>query len=240
MHDIVGAIEMEKTYLDHRMKGEEPFHLADAVKEFGFNSMEEYFGEKKAYQFRHLNFKWTEVKQAEIVSEAVRILTDKLVGVWSSNSETTCIFNGFSGMKSFNESYCIENNIPVFPLLADGGTIVHQKGDYSWGIACPISLNMNAHFLLTALKDILQKHTEKEVVVDGNDILVDGKKVCGSTTYHKNGIFLFISYFSFNDKSELIDKICNKKSKKTPGYIDFMTRDEFKREVAKWLEAYQS
>lgn len=238
MRDIAGAIEMERAYLDHRMKGEEPFHLADAIKEFGFNSLDEYFREKKSYQFLHMNFKWTEVKQAEIVSEAARILTNKLVGIWSADSDTTCIFNGFSGTKSFNERYCIENNIPVFPLLADGGTIVHQKGDYSWGVACPINLGMNAHFFLALLKDILQKHTAKEVVVDGNDILVDGEKVCGSTVYNKNGIFLFISYFSFNDKSKLIDEICNKKSKKTPSYISFMTREEFKREIEEMFMAF--
>lgn len=235
MRDIIKAIEVEKNYLEHRMKNEEPFHLVDAIKDCGFDTLESYFAEKNKYQFKQFQFAYTEVSQEDIVSEAVRILTNKLVGVWSADSEKTCVFNGFAGMESFNADYCIENNIPVFPLLANGGTIVHQSGDYSWGVACPDSFHIDARFLLTELKDILQKHTRGIVSVSGNDILVNGKKVCGSTTYNRNGIFLFIAYFSFNDKSELIEKICNKQSNKAPGYIDFITREDFKQEVLQWL-----
>lgn len=47
MGDIVKAIEKEKEYLEYRKQGKEPFHLVDAIKECGFESLDEYFEEKK-------------------------------------------------------------------------------------------------------------------------------------------------------------------------------------------------
>lgn len=236
MGDIVKAIEKEKEYIAYRLKNEEPFHLVDAVKECGFESLEEYFNAKRSYKFSKMEFTLTECKQSEIVSEAKRIIENGLTGVWFADSDETAVFNGFEGEKSFNAEYCSLNNLLVFPLLAAGGTIVHKAGDFSWGVSCPQNQNMNAAFLLNGVKDILQKHTEKTVTVAGNDILVDGGKVCGSTVYQMNGIFLFISYYSFSDKTELIKTICRKLTRKTPSYIDFMTRAEFKQEVAAWLK----
>jgi hypothetical protein len=43
MKDIIGAMAKEREYLSFRMKGEEPYHFVDAVKEFGFESLREYF-----------------------------------------------------------------------------------------------------------------------------------------------------------------------------------------------------
>lgn len=236
MADIVKAIEIEKEYLEHRMKNEEPFHFIDVIKECGFRSLEHYFEEKRNYEFQQLEFIGKNITQAQIVPEILTVLEDGTIGVWFIDSTETCVFAGNQGMKDFNEQYCIDNNIKVYPLLSSGGAIVHQDGDFSFGISCPESLHVDARYILKFVKQILQKHTIKHVSVDGNDILVDGNKICGSTTYYKNGLFLFIAYFSFNDKSELIYDICNKETMKTPTYIDFMTRDELRQEVYEWLK----
>ena len=130
-----------------------------------------------------------------------------------------------------NGDFVQEKNIRVVRRLSGGGAVYHDLG------------NLNFTFITDAkpgqkvdLRKFCQPVADAlcslgvDAVVDGrNDILVDGEKVCGSTTYNKNGIFLFISYYSFNDKSELIKIICRKLSAKTPGYIDFMTREELKR-----------
>lgn len=235
MADIVRAIELEKEYVNKKIKGEIPFVLIDAIKKCGFRSFEEYFDTKKRYQFRELEFVSKDITQAEIVPEILTVLENGTIGVWFIDSIETCVFSGNQGLKDYNKDYCIENNITVYPLLSGGGAIVHQYGDFSFGVSCPESIHMDAVYLLNRISKLIQKYTDKTVEVDGNDILVDGKKVCGSTTYCKNGLFLFIAYFSFNDKTELIDIICNKETTKRPSYIDFMTRDELRQEVAKWL-----
>jgi lipoate-protein ligase A len=119
--------------------------------------------------------------------------------------------------------------------LSGGGIIVHQDGDFTYGLSCPESIRVDANYILDRTRHIIQKYTDKKVTVDNNDILVDGLKVCGSTVYNKNGLFLILVYFSFNDKTELINTICNKKTDKAPSYIDFMTREELKQEVLSWL-----
>ena len=235
MADFVKAIEIEKIYLTEKLNDKEPFHLIDAIKQCGFKSLEEYFLVKRRYQFRELEFISKDITQDEIVSEILTVLEAGTIGVWFINSTKTCVFSGNQGLEDFNDEYCTENNITVFPLLSAGGAIVHQDGDFSYGISCPENLIVDATFILERTRYMIQKHTKKNVTVDGNDILIDGAKVCGSTTYSKNGLFLFIAYFSFNDKSDLIKAICNKKTDKTPSYIDFMTREELRQEVLAWL-----
>ena len=237
MADIVKAIEVEKEYITKKINGKAPFHLIDAIKKCGFRSFEEYFDTKKRYQFRELKFISKDITQEEIVPEILTVLEAGTIGAWFIDSTKTCVFSGNQGLEYLNEEYCIENNIAVYPLLSVGGAIVHQDGDFSYGVSCPESLNIDASFILDRTRHMIQKYTKKNVTVDGNDILIDGEKVCGSTTYSKNGLFLFIAYFSFNDKTELINAICNKKTDKKPGYIDFMTREDLKQEVLTWLKS---
>ena len=236
MSDIVKAIEIEKEYLSDKMNGKESFHLIDAIKDCGFKSLEEYFEVKRRYGFRELEFISKDITQDEIVPEILTVLEAGTIGVWFINSTKTCVFSGNQGLEDFNEEYCAKNNITVYPLLSAGGAIVHQDGDFSFGVSCPENLNIDASFILNKTRHIIQKYTKKNVTVDGNDILVDGNKICGSTTYCKNGLFLFIAYFSFNDKTELIEAICNKKTDKKPSYIDFMTREDLKLGVMRWLK----
>ena len=63
--DIVKAIEKEQEYLFYRRNGDEPFHLVDAIKECGFDTLEEYFAAKKEYGFNHLSFAYIEKTPAD-------------------------------------------------------------------------------------------------------------------------------------------------------------------------------
>lgn len=237
MKDIKKAIEIEKYYLECRKKNEYPFHLASKVRECGFESLEEFQKTKQEYQLLNLRFKFHNVAQSEIVHEVHRVLTDKIIGIWFSDSEETCVFNGNQGEQTFNSTFCKENGITTYNYLTSGGSIVHKAGDFSFGVSCPVEYGIDANFILSILKDILQKHTSMLLTVNGNDILMDGSKICGSATYKVGGVFLFLSYFSFSDHLDLIRHICPPpKSGKTPGYIDFMTREQLKQEVSEWLQ----
>lgn len=236
MANIVKAIEIEKEYVAEKIKGKAPFALIDEIKKCGFRSFEEYFDTKKKYQFRELEFAFRYISQEEVESELLTVFDKGTVGIWFCDHPKTCVFGGHQGLGNFNEEYCVENDIVIYPYLSNGGIIVHQDGDFTYAVSCPVSLQIDHAFFLERTRYILQKYTNKKVTVDGNDILVDGQKVCGSTVYNKNGLFLFMAYFSFSDKTELIKSICNKKIDKEPSYIDFMTRDVLKQEVAKWLK----
>jgi hypothetical protein len=242
MADIVKAIEKEKEYLSYRMKGEEPFHLVDAIKDCGFETLIEYFIEKPKYYFGNLQFEIIEKKPSVCLAEVQRMMDEKVTGVLFVESDETFVFSG--NTKEFNEEYCIENNIPIYYLHTGGGTIVSTAGDFSIGICVPDNAWVHETFILDNIKHIMSKYVNN-VEVNGNDILIDGAKVCGSTYYKKNDMVCFVAHFSFNDNTELIENICSpvqqtyslRRLAKQPSCIMGMTTSELKREVAVWLQA---
>lgn len=233
MHNIEKAIQKEKEYLFYRATGEEPFHLADAVKECGFASLAEYFETKLEYQFDELNFDFAEVPPSEAIAEIFRMMDARETKVLFVPSNETFVFTGKS--KAFDEEYCKENGIAIYPLYTNGGTIVSTSGDFSLVICMPKSICSGTFYVLNKLKGIFDKFMQ-DVKVDGNDILLDGRKICGSVAYTNSEIFCFAAHFSFKDNSELIEKICGVSgSVKVPTAIKGMTTENFKTAVSTWL-----
>lgn len=234
MRDIEKAIEKEREYISHRMKNEEPFHFVDAVKECGFESIEQYFTEKKNYEFSRLNFAFATVQPSEAVAEIFRMMTEKETKVLFVPSTETFVYSGDG--KAFDEEYCKENNIPIYPLNTGGGTIVSTNGDFGLIICYPESVGADVQFILDKVKSILGGYIAN-VEVNGNDILLNGKKICGAVMYRQNGMNCFGAHFSFNDNSVLIEKICGvSESVKLPTFISGLTTEIFKRAVRVWLK----
>ena len=233
MTDIIKAIAKEKEYLSYRRKGEEPFHLIDAVKECGFESLSDYFKAKTEHTFNKLNFAYIEKTPAECIDYFFHMMDTKETGIVFIDSNETFVFSGES--KPYNAEYCEENNIPIYPLYTKGGAIVSTPGDFSIGLCFPEYVGVDVQFILTKLKDIFSKYMGK-VTVNGNDLLLNGDKICGSIMYHQNGMKCFACHFSFMDNAELIEEICNiSGSIKTPTVISGLTVPQFKQELREWL-----
>ena len=132
MADILKAIEKEKEYLNYRRKGEEPFHLIDAVKECGFATLTDYFKAKTEYNFNKLVFSYIEKSPAECIDYFFKMMDAKETGVVFIDSNEAFVFSGES--KPYDEEYCLKNNIPVYPLYTAGGAIVSTNGDFSIGL----------------------------------------------------------------------------------------------------------
>lgn len=252
MGDIVKAIEKEKEYISFRMNGEEPYHFVDAIKALGFKTLGEYFSAKKDYNFNQLTFELIYKNPNNCIDEGLRLLDTNTTAVVFVNCDETFVYTGES--KPFNEAFCIENNIPIYPLHAPGGTIVGVDGDFSIGICVPKSLGVDEDYMKLKIQGLLSNYVDG-ITIDGNDILYNGNKICGITGYRKNGMYLFIAHCSFSDRTSLINEVCAvpeesttfslrgqsvvRKTDKVPGYIDFMSRDELREEVSKWLSIQQ-
>lgn len=233
MNDIVKAIEKEKEYLSYRMKDQEPYSLQDALKEYGFESLNKYFEAKKNYEFSNLPFVVIETTPIKAISEVLKAILEKKIAILFADTTNTIVWNGDNS--KFNEIYCLTHGIPVLPLQTVGGTIVSTKGDLNIGICFPRSLDISATDILKSFANIFRKYTDKEVEVEGNDIIVDGYKVMGSTYYFTKETLMFITPVSLTEKTELINNICLKQSSKTPSHIDFMTSELLRQEVLEWL-----
>lgn len=230
--DIIGAMNKEREYLSFRMKGEEPFHLVDAVKEYGFNSLKDYFDAKRDYEFSQLKFEVVETTPERAIAEVMSTIEAKKTALLFAITNKTLVWNGNGGQ--YNAEYCNECGIPVYPYLTGGGTIVSNQGDINIGICVPDNLQFNSGYFLERLAKILQKYTYKNVIACGNDVLVDNIKVIGGASYLMNGMFMFVASMSLSDKTELIKCICQKHSNKQPGYIDFVDANTIMLEIKKW------
>lgn len=241
MTDIEKAVVREEEYLSFRMKGKEPFHLIDAIKECGFKSLEEYFTAKREYKFANQRFEFIVKEPSNCIDEGLRLLDTKTPGVVFVDCDETFVYAGTS--KPYNEVYCEENNIPVYPLHTAGGAIVGVAGDFSMGICVPQCIGANSKFMLDKFKTLLSKHLSV-IEIDGNDVLQNGMKIVATTSYEKNGMFLFIAHFSFSEREELIGNICVntfsrlRTREKIPYFIEDMTREQLKQEVSEWLQVH--
>lgn len=236
MADIVKAINIREEYFKLKAQGIHQYHLIDKLQECGFESIEQFEEEERVYRLGLVEFNYVEQPMPGGVAEIFKMIESNKPGVLFVDWEDTYVVCGDAGMKSFNEEYCKENNITVFPLYSPGGSIVGSKGDFSFGVCTPLRAKADAWFILNQVKAIIQRYTDLVVTVEGNDILVDNKKICGSAFYQGENVLMVIMHFSFEDWSELISHICNpNKVGKPVSYIDFMTRQEFKQEVKRWL-----
>jgi hypothetical protein len=233
--DIIGAMNKEREYLSFRAKGEEPYHWADAVKEYGFESLSEYFEAKRNYQFSQLKFEVIETPPNKAIADIMAMMDAKKTAILFVETDKTLVWNGNQG--EYDTSYCEECGIPIYPIGAGGGTIVSTPGDLNIGICFPSIFGVDASYILEGFAKIFRKYTYKLVEVSGNDVLVGGVKVLGSSVYGNKDVFMFVTSVSLSDKSDLICQICLKHSTKQPGYVDFLNKEQLRQEVLKWITA---
>ena len=50
-----------------------------------------------------------------------------------------------------NDEYCFNNDIPVYDIYADGGTIVVKNGDLSIAITIPDDIEINSEYILNGI-----------------------------------------------------------------------------------------
>lgn len=234
--DILKAIEVEKEYLKYKLNGESTFNLIDEIKKCEFETLEEYFNNKKEYLFKQLNFKILKTTPSKCIYTGLSMLAEKITGVFFCDTSDTIVYT--CQTKPYNKKYCEDNNITVYTPPIGGGTIVSSKGDLVIGICTPVSIQIDTRFILEKFANILNKYIDNIEIVD-NDIIVDNGKVCGISYLQNNNMVIHLVHFSFSDTSDLINEICHTNSKpiKIPSYIIGLDRDTFKEEVIKCLQS---
>lgn len=232
MSDICEAIKKESQYIQYRLQGKEPFSLISEIQKCGFDTLEQYFNAKLDYQISQLNFTVKEVFPFSAAADMLNLMKTKTNGILLMDTDQTVVYHG---SEEYNREYCETNNIPVIEHYSNGGTLIASDGELSIGVCMPYFEGLSGEYMLNKLKKIFDKYYD-DVIVDNNDILIEGKKVCGSTVYPTIEVFGFIAQFSFDDKSDLISAICrSSNSNKIPGYITKLTREELRQEILQWL-----
>ena len=218
---------------------EEEISFIDQIKALGYNDLEEFFNDKTEYEMQQvLRGQVYSVEPKDAMPTLRSLVYNNKYGIVSVYTNETCVHHGQDPSKTLNVKYCEEHNIPIYPYDSFGGNIVATKDDYSVALLLPLTVDISAGFVLDKTKQILLKYFNN-VEIQDNDILINGKKVAGATSFGTEDFFFLIYHFSMSDKEELITAICGAPtSGKQPGYIDttILSTKQLMEDFLSWLQ----
>lgn len=237
--NILQGIKIQEKYLhDIEENGESNIVFADAIKDLGFSSLDDFFSQKALYQlrtsFRNQHYTTT---PAQIMNLSRECIQNKQCAVIDADVENNCVHIGFGKDTVINTEYCKQHNIEVYPYDGYGGAIVSGTGDYNLTLIFSDNIDIDTSVILKQIQRILSKYFD-DVIVDSNDILIDGKKVMGATYAHANNMVFLGVAFAFVYQPDIVTAICGTpKTGKEIGCInpEILSRDQFKKELLSWL-----
>lgn len=230
---IEKAIEIENKYQNNRMNEIETLPLIDLLKPLGYDNIDSYFLDKIDYSLTNVgavSYEGDMLGIPEAIAEAVRTATPTIFFPYASRK---FIWHG-------NEEVDLElcNNLEIDILTLDyfGGNIVSGPEDFSMGFLVPKTIDVTFEYVLNRFANFYKKYFD-DVIIDNNDILINGNKVQGSICFDGNGMFFYGTAISFVDRTNLIKKICKKQSTKIPGFIDstILSKQVLVKEVKSWV-----
>lgn len=233
MKDLPGAIEAEKQYVKARLNGEN-VSIYDALADYGYSDLDEYFADKREYLFALWKPEVYEVDAEWMATKLWDAIKNGEYGVLVYKTDHPFVYHG---TEDIDYALCAELGMDVVELGYNGGSLVGTADDLGLMVIAPADIGLDANYFLQKYQSILAQSFDN-VAIDNNDILIDGKKVMGGYSDQVGGSFVYASQFSFADSSALIAQICKKQSAKTPGYIDpqVLSCGQLKQEVLAWLQ----
>lgn len=218
---------------------DEPISLLEQIQNLGYKDLEDFFEHKKEYEMQQiLRGNVYSVGPKDAMPTLRHLIEDGLYGIVSVDTNETCVHHGQDDSKFLDYVYCSVNDIPIYTYDSFGGNIVATKDDYSIAVILPINVDIDTTFVLLHFKSIIDKYFDN-VEIQGNDILINNKKVAGTTSFGTGNFFFLIAHFSMNPKDELIRSICGTPSSdKNPGYIDtaILSTEQLKGDLLGWLQ----
>ena len=136
----------------------------------------------------------------------------------------------------YDKEYVLNHKLDVIYSSHDGGVLVLFPNDiaFTWLTDKPI--------LDDIMKDVLDylKSINDKIVMDGNDIVLDGKKLFG-TMSKKANICYEGMFFSFDNDIDMINTISKKEMKKIPQGLSTIgiTPDDVIKLIYKLIDKYK-
>lgn len=240
MNAIEQGIEINNQHIYNIENGiDEPVSLLEQIQNLGYRDLEDFFNHKREYEMQCvLKGNVYSVTPKNAMPTLRHLIGNGLYGIVSVDTNETCVHHGQDDSKFLDYNYCSVNGIPIYTYDSFGGNIVATKDDYSMAVLLPINIDIDTAFVLSHLKNILDKYFD-DVEIQGNDILISNKKVAGTTSFGTGNFFFLIAHFSMSPKDELIRAICGEPSSdKIPGYIDtkILSTEKLKGDLLGWLQ----
>ena len=231
MKNLQKAMNEETMYINDRMNGINT-SLIERLKQYGYETLDEYFLDKKEYKFNNWKPELYYVDIKTLTTELEKAVQSKQYGIYISKTDGPYAFHGSD---EIDYELCENLGVCVAEVYHQGGTIIGDVEDLGIEIIAPLDIGLDTNYLLNKFSEIISKY-EENVEINGNDILINGEKVLGSMQRNIGDTFVWAAQISFGEHNELIEKICHKKSIKKPGRIVNLSKEKLEEEVLKWLQ----
>lgn len=232
MKQLKQAMAEEKQYVADRMKGVNT-SLRKRLAKYGYNTLDEYFEEKKAHMFNEWKPEVYYISVDTFSQDVENAINNADYGIYIPVADGLYAYHGTD---EIDRDLCKRMGVRVIDLNYQGGTIVGSADDFSIEILYPPTVGINGADIIGKIAEIVGKHMDG-VTINGNDLLVNGEKVMGSMERCVGNCYVWAAQISFGEYDDAIEKICNKKSAKKPSRIkrNLLSKDKLEREVLKWL-----
>ena len=102
----------------------------------------------------------------------------------------------------------------------EGGTIVTNIGDVDIGIFTNgYSGNDIRDRLIDLIAEEVKANSDAEIILDGNDYMINGRKVIGCGSRMHDGVLYTAIHIAIHSNVELVRKICTKWMSNIPGAL---------------------
>lgn len=233
MKDLISAMKEEKLYIVDR-KNNINTSLPERLIPYGYGDLTEYFNDKREYLFNQWIPEIIYINVKTLTTELEKAIREEKYGVYISVSDGLYAFHGTD---TIDYELCENLGVYVAELYHQGGTIIGSNADLGIEIVAPLSIGLDSSYILNKFYEVIRRYVDN-VTIDGNDILIDGKKVMGSMRRNVGNVFVWAAQVSFCDYTDIILQICNKKSDKKPSCIDInqLSKDKLEEEIISWLQ----
>lgn len=235
---LQSGMKIYETYLkDIEQNGQSEIVFADAIRQLGL-SLSEFFYQRSLYLMREsLNKQLYTTTPDKIMEDSRDFIANQHYAVLEANVEQNIVHLGKGKDTNIDLDFCRSHNIEVCPYDSYGGAIVSGKGDYNLTLVLPNDIDIDVAVVLGAIGDIFLRYFDT-VEIQGNDIMVNGKKVLGSTAANINDVLFLGFAISFTEQPEIVEGVCGQpKTGKSIGSIDahILSREQFRKELLSWL-----
>lgn len=237
MRDIVLAIEKEKEYLSDKLStGDSSLDVHDYLIDAGYRNIDEFHFDKIQYLLKQQNLR---MERIFIDNESLDTWVERVMRneVFFASADTKDEAIGTVAIcgSDFDDFELYEaNNVLPIKFNYSRGVNITGINDFNFCICVPLSVGLDMDFILKKLLYFIYKKNPT-AEINGNDILVDGKKVVGLTNIENPSMCVFIVHVSLTDYIDIIYRLCPPHSGKEPGFISNITKKEFEEEVQSWL-----
>jgi len=233
--DIARAYAAElRYYQDKEAQHSNVLDIMDYIVPCGYDTYGEYYADAQVYMLRTLDYDVVEEPYIDPAMPLPYLNERRPAFLYTIHCGTNYAFvkNDFD-----KEDVLSKHGYRMTKLGYEfsSGPILSSDGDLRIYLIYPIQIDLNATYFLEKFREYFSEYFT-DVAIDNNDIMIAGKKVCGSVMFDHNEMKVLLMQINFSDKEDIIREICGP-SAKAPGYIDptILGAEQLKNEFVSWL-----